>query len=49
MRIRLRVVESPKEIIDPIDRWSFSEGGENYYEGLFLNVICRWMKRILLG
>ena len=41
MRIRLRVVESPEEIIDPIDRWLFSYDGENYDEGLFSNVICR--------
>ena len=48
MRDRLRAVECPKEIIDQIGGWSSSDVGESYGNGYSLNVLCRWMGKILL-
>jgi integrase len=48
MRDRLRAVECPKEIIDRIGGWSSSDVGESYGEGFFLNVVRRWMEKMLL-
>ena len=48
MRDRLQALECPKEIIDQIGGWSSSDVGESYGNGYSLNVLCRWMGKILL-
>ena len=43
MRDRLRAVECPKEIMDQIGGWSFSDVGESYDEGFSLDNIEKWL------
>ena len=46
MRVRLRAVECPKEIIDQIGGWSSSDVGESYGEGFPLINLSDWVYRI---
>ena len=47
MRDRLRAVEYPKEIIDQIDRWSPSDVGESYGDGHSLDLLKKWLIKII--
>ena len=47
MRVRLRAVECPKEIIDQIGGWSSSDVGESYGEGFPLDNLEKWLIKII--
>ena len=47
MRDRLRAVECPKEIIDQIGGWSSSEVGESYGDGHSLDLLKKWLIKII--
>ena len=49
MRDRLRAVECPKEIIDQIGGWSSSDVGESYGKGFQLQMLRKWMSKILIN
>jgi integrase len=46
-RDRLRAVECPSEIIDQLGGWSLRSVGEGYGKGYQLNIIYKWIERIL--
>ena len=47
MRDRLRAVECPKEIIDRIGGWSSSDVGESYGNGHSLDLLKKWLIKII--
>ena len=46
MRDRLRAVECPKEIIDPIGGWSSTDVGESYGDGFSLSILGKWIGKL---
>ena len=47
LRDRLRAVECPSDIVDAIGGWKTSGVGHGYGNGYPLNVLEKWMKRII--
>jgi len=47
-RDRLRNVECPKEIIDQLGGWSKGSIGENYGSGYNLDVLSKWIRKIII-
>jgi hypothetical protein len=47
MRVRLRAVECPSDIIDAIGGWTTTGVGHRYGTGQPLEVKAKWMKRLV--
>ena len=47
-RDRLRAVEAPSEVIDQLGGWSLKTVGQAYGDGYQLNVLTKWLKKIVI-
>ena len=47
-RDRLRAVEAPIDMIDQLGGWSLRSVGQGYGDGYPLNLLHRWMERIVI-
>jgi integrase len=47
-RDRLRAVEAPSEVIDQLGGWSLKSVGQGYGDGYQLNVLTKWLKKIVI-
>ncbi|MDC1478371.1 hypothetical protein N8214_03060 [Pseudomonadales bacterium] len=47
-RDRLRAVEAPIDMIDQLGGWSLRGVGQGYGDGYQLNLLHRWMERIVI-
>ena len=47
-RDRLRAVEAPLEIIDQLGGWSLKTVGQGYGDGYKLDVMTKWLNKIVL-
>jgi len=47
-RDRLRAVEAPVDMIDQLGGWSLRSVGQGYGDGYPLELLCRWMEKIVL-
>ena len=47
-RDRLRAVEAPIDMIDQLGGWSLRSVGQGYGDGYPLDLLSRWMEKIVL-
>jgi integrase len=47
-RDRLRAVETPSEIIDQLGGWSLKTVGQGYGDGYQLNILSKWIEKIVI-
>ena len=47
-RDRLRAVETPSEIIDQLGGWSLKSVGQGYGDGYQLNILSKWIEKIVI-
>ena len=47
-RDRLRAAEAPSEVIDQLGGWSLKSVGQAYGDGYQLNVLTKWLKKIVI-
>ena len=47
-RDRLRAVEAPSEVIDQLGGWSLKSLGQAYGDGYQLNILTKWLKKIVI-
>ena len=47
-RDRLRSVEAPTEVIDQLGGWSFKTVGQSYGNGHTLELLSKWMNKIII-
>ena len=47
-RDRLRAVEAPSEVIDQLGGWSLKSVGQGYGNGYQLNILSKWLNKIVI-
>jgi integrase len=47
-RDRLRAVETPSEIVDQLGGWSLKSVGQGYGDGYQLNILSKWIEKIVI-
>ena len=47
-RDRLRAVEAPSEVIDQLGGWSLKSVGQGYGDGYQLNILSKWLNKIVI-
>ena len=49
LRDRLREVEAPTEVIDQLGGWSFQSVGQSYGNGHSIEILTKWMRRMVIA